>query len=92
MAETETTAKCKGDRRGYRALCDWIEKHGGKVRLGRAGESFMLVVDAPAGPRAPRAVGYTFVDLDELDLHALLITHWLGKVSNAAERTKPRRP
>lgn len=31
----------------YRTLCEWAQANGGRIRLGRAGENFMLVVEAP---------------------------------------------
>jgi hypothetical protein len=86
MEEKAITAKGKCDGGAYRALCGWVHEHGGKVRLGRAGEAFMLVVDAPDGSGPSRTAGYTFLDLDELDFHARLISDWLGKISAAARR------
>jgi hypothetical protein len=67
----------------YGALCDWVQGRGGKVRLGRAGQSFMLVVDAPPGLGSSRVAGYAFTDIAELDGHAQLILNWLRRLEPA---------
>jgi hypothetical protein len=52
---------------------------GGTIRLGRTGECFTLVVDAPAAARSQRVAGYAFTEIAELDYHALLILSWLSE-------------
>ena len=63
--------------RPYAKLCDSVNGRGGKVRLGRSGRAFMLVVEDPISGASPRVAGYVFHDIAELDAHALLILTWL---------------
>ena len=62
----------------YFELCEWIEAHGGKVRLGRTEGCFTLVVDAPPADQAQRVAGYAFADLADLGRHARLVLTWLA--------------
>jgi hypothetical protein len=59
----------------YVTLCERIEAEGGRIRLGRTGQAFMLVVDGPPGPA--RAAAYVFTDISRLNEHAALILRWL---------------
>lgn len=61
----------------YQRLCDLIDERGGRVRLGRSGDTFMLVVDAPPDAGWSRMAGFAYKRPEELDFHAGLILRWL---------------
>jgi len=63
----------------YAKLCEAVHEKGGKIRLARSGDAFMLVVEDLTEERCPRVAGYAFPTIAELDAHSLLMLKWLRR-------------
>jgi hypothetical protein len=75
----------------YRRLCERVKAVGGTIRLLREGVGWGLVVTLPSESGVqPRAGGFVFCDLDELDRLAGFLLGWLDTIPSAAGQTADR--
>jgi hypothetical protein len=63
----------------YQELCALVERLHGSVRLARATAGWALIVTVAGDERTPRAAGFHFGEIVELDAHARLILEWLRR-------------
>lgn len=70
-------------------LCHTSDENGATVRLARNDAGWGIVVTLPPAHEGhqPRAAGFFFDDIDELDQHSTYMLAWLSDLEQAADVT-----